>query len=348
MVFGSLVFCLAAMGSPAEEARVIVRLRDRVELRAPEVRLADIADLAGNADGIRRIAECRITPPKEGQTLDTGQIRDQLERAIGPITFVEFAGPRQVELVPKAEVAPAQVSAPTKETDPKARLEAMVLEQVRAKGNWPAERLVVRVEGDRAIGYLKEHPNVDFDLLVPSRWAIGSQRATLEIPGPPKIEFPLTVAVALERRVVVARRALPRGAQVTEADVALLPPPVLGGEGELLEELALAIGKEARGPIAAGQPLGRKDLKGVLLVTRGSPVTVWCRYNTAVIQMTATANDDGELGDWIEVTNPSSRQPLLKKVRVIGMSSAEFLPTGPPSRAAGNKAIDRSRQGKRP
>lgn len=103
-----------------------------------------------------------------------------------------------------------------------------------------------------------------------------------------------------------------------------------------MDDVAAVVGKEACRTLEAGKPIGRRDVKGTRLVQRGRPVTVWLRYNTAAVHLVATADDDGELGDWVEATNPTNRQKLPRKLRVIGPNTVEFTAAAPPAGAFGH------------
>jgi flagella basal body P-ring formation protein FlgA len=130
--------------------------------------------------------------------------------------------------------------------------------------------------------------------------------------------MPLEVAaqVALPEMVVVAARALPRGAVVQAADVELQALPSSGSAAgaTAFDTVEDVIGKETTRSVAAGQVLGRRYVQSPILVRRGDVVTVYARSAGIQVRTTARARDGGSLGDLIAVESLADRGRFYARV----------------------------------
>jgi flagella basal body P-ring formation protein FlgA len=215
---------------------------------------------------------------------------------------------------------------------------AMLRPHVAAGLGIAEDALQLEVEADRAVEFLNQHRPATWDLVTPSAWRLGAQQVNFEAPaGDQKVRIPLRVTVAAAQSTVVARRRIAQGSTIGPDDVQLVHLFVRADDPNEIRSVAEVVGKQAERAIAQDRPLCRRDVRNPPVVFRNSPVTVHVRHRTAYFTMQATARDDGAIGEWITVVNPTNRQPL--EVRVTGFQTAELVAAGVAER--GTKTNDR-------
>ena len=114
---------------------------------------------------------------------------------------------------------------------------------------------------------------------------------------------------------VVARRTLPAGTIVTEADVRAADPSAIPAIGAML-------GQETRRTIYSGRPVAAADLGPATLVRRNDIVTMRFRDQGLEIIAEGRALDPGGHGERIRVLNLASRTPVV--ARVVAPSLVEI------------------------
>lgn len=142
-------------------------------------------------------------------------------------------------------------------------------------------------------------------------WDAGNESGT----------FIVDVEVEAPRQVVVATRALARGALVNADDVRLeaaAGDSVDTGPCTSLDEV---LGKEAIRAIRAGQWLTADDVRAPIVVRRGDVITVYVRSPGVQVRTTARAKQDGALGDLISVESLLDRRSYY--AQVSGIQTAE-------------------------
>lgn len=125
-------------------------------------------------------------------------------------------------------------------------------------------------------------------------------------------------AESTAKPIVVARRDLPRGTRIVEADVELRPDTPTSRTTPV-DRLADAIGKEVTRPIKADAVVDRRQLQKPIVVRRRELVEVTARTGGITVQTTARALDDGAVEDLIWVETPERKKYA---VRVTGDGKA--------------------------
>jgi flagella basal body P-ring formation protein FlgA len=150
----------------------------------------------------------------------------------------------------------------------------------------------------------------------------GKQRFTLQLNGEAGAQK-LTVEAEVNAppAVVVAVRALPRGAVIQASDVQLVRSSAPLGNAERLARLEDVLGKETTQAVAAGKPLDRQAFRDPLLVKRGEVVTVYARSSGVQVKTQARARDNGSLGELVTVESLLDRKSYL--AHVSGIQEAE-------------------------
>jgi len=130
--------------------------------------------------------------------------------------------------------------------------------------------------------------------------------------------FAVDAVVSVPAAVVVATRALHRGAIVNPGDVELqIAPSAVGEKGEPLHSLDEVIGKQTTQAISSGAVLQSKALRAPLLVKRGEVVTVNVLSAGIRVRTNGRARDDGSLGDVISVESLHDRRTFFAQVRAV-------------------------------
>ncbi len=138
----------------------------------------------------------------------------------------------------------------------------------------------------------------------------------------------VTVAVKIERPVLVAARPIRRGERVQARDVRVERRDLaeLGGrslDGWLASAEGLA-GRRARRSLRTGEPIAAAWLETTPLVERGQSVRLALERGGLRIEATGEARADGREGEWIAVVNRDSRRELVGRVGPDGVVHVEF------------------------
>ncbi len=131
----------------------------------------------------------------------------------------------------------------------------------------------------------------------------------------------VTAKIGVAPAVVVATRAVPRGAVIQASDVQLDRSQPVTGKMEVATRLEEVVGKEAAGAIVAGRPIDQKAIRQPLLVRKGEVVTVYVRSPGVRIRTAGRAQDAGSQGELIAVESLENRQTYF--ARVTGIQEAE-------------------------
>lgn len=131
------------------------------------------------------------------------------------------------------------------------------------------------------------------------------------------------VRVTVLKTVLVAKRALVKGARITEDDIyqAELDSQKLK-QGYFLDKNAL-LGQVCKQNISPDNPLTPYNIELDKLVHKGEQVSIIAGHDNLAISMAGIAVDDGALGEPVKVKNLSSKKIIeaqvsgLKKVQVV-------------------------------
>lgn len=331
---------------------VKVRLLANAQVSAGEVLLRDVATISGG-DAVRRLSIEKVVVVEHlssSAKLTVESVRTRVRGAGYLPSEVEYAGSTAVELT---------VSGPRGGTRGKAtthfrsmdQWEEEVLRMIRAhleqSTEWPIAQLRVSIVNKSVLEVLEKMQPTQFELVAPPHWNLGNQRVTLELRETNlSADYVLQVRVELERMVVVARRQILRDAAITIDDLDIVRTVVSQDDSHLAHDPSELLGKVALRVIEVDQPVCLNETKSPPLVFRSAPVTVRVLFGTAMIEITAVAKEEGGLGDWIEVYNPTTRQPLENKVQVVGFQQAILPPKAPPSRTASTYRPPVNRKGR--
>lgn len=155
---------------------------------------------------------------------------------------------------------------------------------------------------------------------LPERRGTGIFPLSLEIVqgGDVVAHVPVRVTLARAERVVVARRALPRGARVEPEDVALELRSLAPSDGDVLLSLHDAVGKRTRMAVAAGERLRLRYLERPPAVRRGELVRAFIERPGLEVSLAVEALETAAAGEPVRIRNPASGRELSGRVTEDG------------------------------
>jgi flagella basal body P-ring formation protein FlgA len=131
----------------------------------------------------------------------------------------------------------------------------------------------------------------------------------------------LPVELAIYRPAVVAVNSLTHGDTIGPADVRLVEVNVSQVNGQYLNSLDDAIGKDVKRSIPAGAAIADQQLVAPLMVRRGEAVLINANSNIVAVKVSGIALTDGRLGEQIRIKNQTSSRVV--NARITGPGQAE-------------------------
>ena len=153
------------------------------------------------------------------------------------------------------------------------------------------------------------------------------QRVAVRCEGekPWALYVPVTITRSLP--VVVAARAVGRGAPLTPDMVEVATRRVDGVHGEYFTSPAQVTGMSARRPLSPGHVLGPRDLEVATVVQRGQRVTIATYAAGIEVRTQGTALADGGQGQRIPVRNERSDRIVYGQVTADGRVNVNAPPS---------------------
>ncbi len=305
-----------------------IRLRREASLSGQIVRLGDLADIAAvdAAEG-QRLAEIELFAAPAGSrrhyvTLD--EIRNQLTRRGADLATLTFTGASQV-LISAADGRSAQPDRPrltsARVRAIEAKLRGLIVDYLEARTavedvwqveiSFDAEEFAFLATGD---------PDVQISG-GGEPWT-GQQMFTVQAQtSEGAVTRNISANVQLPPLVVVAARAVPRGALLSAVDLRLQPRQTGNQRGEPIRLLEEAVGRETTQSLSAGQIVTSRHLQRPVLVKSGDAVDVYARASGVQVKTIARARESGSAGDLVAVESLTDRKAYL--ARVIGIQEVE-------------------------
>ena len=329
MKLPSLTLLLAALlscGASSIARSAEIQLLPESHPRGDVVLLGDVARVFGQQAESLAQAELFPAPPLGTKRyVRVREIQDLL--LLRGINLVEhsFSGSNQVTVSVEAESRPAT-----------AQLRAVSIVDKQKALRAVQEALMKHL---RQQASATEPWSVEFDLDDEQVRRINTAPATLAIRGgvapwtgpqqfvvcwdaaPGPAELPLSATVTLPPAVVVAVRALPRGATIQPGDVQLVRADVPAGKRDGIGTLEAVVGQETTQAIVAGRQVDRGAIRAPIVVKQGEVVTVYARSSGVTVRTTGRARDTGSVGDLITVESLLDRKAYF--ARVSGIQEVE-------------------------
>ncbi len=311
-----MLLCSVAAGETAW-----VRLRDEAFVEDAAVTLGQVADVAGDA----ALAELVVAQfsGDQPQTVTRLAIREKLTEAGVNWGKVSLSGHTQCRVRRLAAVA----TSPTPSlalSNPTQAVEAHSPLTLREKLTLWLEEFTASSRDDLRITLSRTDEAKLRRVALEERWEFepsspvrqGRLPLTARRYEGDAVTESLTLTVDVSRRVlaVVTTRSLDRGAAITEQDVEVQEVFVSDVRGLPLTEVTAAVGQHAGASLRAGSVVYAQHLRSPVLVSRGDVVTVRSITGSLVLKTLARAQQDGTMGQLIELRNERSRGVMTAKV----------------------------------
>ena len=325
----SLLIALAVLAGAARLAGAAeLRLRPQCTAGGPVVRLGDVAEIVGgDSKQAETLAAVELFPApadREQRFLRVRELQDLLLLHGVNLAEHQFSGSSQVMVLGKSAATKPQSDKP---------VPAPALRRISRRACEAITKyLTQHVPGQRAWGVEVELTDAQAHMLADPTRAVsvaggnppwtGLQHfeVTLDAPKGPA-SFTLDAQVSVRASMVVAARALPRGAIVRDGDVELANEVPVEGGSTPLRSLDDALGRETTRAVAAGKLVDKESLRTPLLVRRGEVVTVYANSSGIRIRTVARARDDAGLGELVSVESLLDRAAYY--ARVSGVREVE-------------------------
>lgn len=298
---------LAVDGASAQ-----VTFRPRVEVRAAQLRLGELAEIqCSDPQLLERLrgVELGVSPLAGGSRPFTIAYTRVRLRALGiSDTKISLVGPETITVTRAVQIVSGEALA---------KAACAAVEPLA-----PGAKVRVRTPA-------RDLPLGQGELLLKAREprlfpGASSTSVTVEVYVDQRLETTVTLDVRLLRltTLVVAARNLPAGVVLTESDLRVAEVPQEPGSVALTDP-ALAVGRQLSVSISEGQAIPSLQLRAVPLVKYGARVKVVCRSGTIAVVCTGEAQQDGVMGQTIRVRNTASQQDFT--ARVVGPNQLEML-----------------------
>jgi flagella basal body P-ring formation protein FlgA len=335
--FAALAACAQAAGVPGTQpaacGEAVVRLYPTAVVTDDEVRLADVAELEG--DAARLAASWTIaTAPRVGggRVIEQSQVQQMLAQKGANLAQWVFRGASRCNVNrPKnriaatsrpadanagkgagaAEAGGGEVAAPAPNSL-EGVLRAYLGKKVAGLGGEAAIKFSPAAGKVLALG----RPEYEFRIADRGDQPLGLVPLEVTISERGKVvqTVPMLVQVSLKKQVVVAARAINRAQRIGPEDVTLAERTFDRPDAVGASDPALFIGQQAKQPISRGDQLSAKDIEPVPLVQRNDLVTVWVRRGGVSVKGAAKAMGTAGLGQAVTLKNEGSNQTFVAVV----------------------------------
>jgi flagella basal body P-ring formation protein FlgA len=324
IAFALTLFSVAVRGAEIE-------VRESAELRSSIVRLGDVAEIvSADADEVAQLAAIPLLPapaPGTQAFLSTTQLRDLLAANAVNVGFIQIHGAATVAISTPAVDAPKSLggeiaAARPKRDDVSQQTAAAILQYLKHLTGHELWEVTVNANPKLVDLCSMSGPQ----LTVGGGQAPWTGRQRFDVAGIGGVAPVTTYAnVVRVEMVVVAVRPIAAGDFIRATDVALRPHI-----GQMSDKIATSleqvVGKETRQAIRADGLLYINQVRSPLLVRKGERVTVRARAGSVVARTYGTVQQDGSLGELVQVQALEGRERYA--ARVSGFRELEVFAAG--------------------
>jgi flagella basal body P-ring formation protein FlgA len=322
------VFIAMSLAGGGRAAEVV--LREQAMLEGSIVRLGDVADLSAADPGlVEELAAVPLLPAPTAATplyLSAAQIRDLLAASGVDVTSLEFQGADSVAI--RLGTAQQPVNSPQGEQDGSPRETAagrVASAIVRYLHEQTGHELwAVEVDADPAITELYWNAGLKLSVAGGKEPFTGRQSFQLSDATGARTARAYAKVQRLEM-VVFATRAIAAGDFVRAPDVTLRPYAGVVS-AQAVRSVESVVGQEAVQNIRPGAMLVETQVRPPLLVQRGERVVVHARAAGIVVRTFAVAQQNGALGDLVQVQSLEGKDRYA--ARVAGLRELEVFAAG--------------------
>ena len=309
-----LVVCAIAFFiriAPGAEG-IVINLKEEASIRSAEILLKDIADLNGlDRDVIERLSKISLgASPELGsvKTLSRHQINESIQAAIGPLCDIQFS-----------EVAAVQIRMKGRPVDTN-EIANLLKSYIVKTTPWKDSEIEIR-----SIGNLNgvELPPDGAELRFSQTPAVLGRRsitALFEIVQAGKTLrcFWIAAETTVHADAWTAVKKIQPGQMVEAGDFVKRSTSIKDLRTTYVRTLDEVVGKIARRSFSPGDLIVREAFADPFLIKRGETVQIRLQRNGVMLTSQARAEQDGRLGQMIQVRNLDYSTVL--KAQVTGRS----------------------------
>lgn len=122
------------------------------------------------------------------------------------------------------------------------------------------------------------------------------------------------IRISLSKRVIAAKRALPKGTQITAADIVKVKMDVSHLKQGYFTQKQDVVERVCKHNIPEGTAFNAFNLQSAVLIHKGEQVSIQAVNEMINVSMHGVALNDGALGDMIRVQNLSSKRVIEAQV----------------------------------
>jgi flagella basal body P-ring formation protein FlgA len=308
-----------------------IMLRESAVLSGSIVRLGDVAEIVStDADEVTALKLIPLLPsPAPGtQTfLSISQLRDLLAANAVNVGLVQIHGATAVAISTLSIDSPKSIggeiaSVRPERKDVSQQVAASIVRYLKEQTGHELWEVSVNVDAKLHDLCWKSGPQ----LTIGGGQAPWTGRQSFDVAGISDVA-PVKVYgnVVRVEMVVVAVRPIAAGDFVRATDVALRPHI-----GQMSDQIAISldqvVGKESRQAIRTDSLLYLNQVRSPLLVRKGERVTVRARAGSVVVRTYGTVQQDGSLGELVQVQAIEGRERYA--ARVSGLRELEVFAAG--------------------
>lgn len=311
----TLFAILAVLLGTAVEARAAreagsIRLRPRAQVAGERITLGDLGRLDGEAvefDGIdlgvapeagstRRIAGASILARLQDAGMDDERIRYSIPSSVRVRRAHQEIHPEEIRFhIEKSAVDWLEAGDAIESIESPVRLRV------------PLGAYAIRVRTPRAVGRHAHEADIEIE-----------QEGQVVARGEARLR------ISSRRPVVVARRAVARGAMLTEEDIRVEKREVRGLPSSVLNHPDEVLGRLASVSLSPGAVLTARKIEVPLLVERGDLVRVAIENGGMRLTVPAEALDSAGLGERVRLINPTSGREFSAEVIAHGKARVHY------------------------
>lgn len=295
-----------------------VRFHETARVTGPDIRLSEIAEIAGgSAESQRILAGLRVgraALPGFVLNLESSKIRK---------LFLDAPARELAEPVSFDGAALVTVKTGSRLLS-EAALRDEVRRQVMERMPWTKTQAHISIDaspGDVVLPDMENHvevaPPSDCD------WRGSEQFRVRVLHGQDEFKsFPVTVRIRVYDQVCVAAAKLKRGTLLSAGDLRLETREVTDLREKLFNNPDAVVGSKLSRTVLSGAVLQAGWVEVPPLVHRGDKVRIIVRSNDTEVGVEGTAREDGALGERIRVRNEMTRRTL--DAWVSGLNEVEL------------------------
>jgi flagella basal body P-ring formation protein FlgA len=308
----AVVIAVPTLGTAHAAADITLVLRERVVVERDHVSLGDVAEVRTEDAELKRILSA---VELGGASIHSARLysRTAMTTLLKPhvdVALIFWDGAHRVSVNRKSDTLGGDVLVSTareylsrtlRERDPsltRLEIDAEVLEAVRV----PTGSVTVTPKSVQGTTRSK-------------RMCVWLD---IEVNGEVHKHMPVWMNVSAYKQVHVTARALAAREAVVGADFTLEERDVSGFIGDTLPTPSVA-GLRVRRALPAGTVARTGDFEAQPAVARNQEVDVRVTIGSIQLETKAVAEQDGKIGDWIKLRNPSSNESFVARIVQAGL-----------------------------